>query len=147
VKLTIAWIGKTKNAAIQSLTDEYLKRLRQFADADGISFKDETALLKACGRDGRGARRVLVLFDSRGKQLSSEQLAQFIREHQERNAAPLAFAIGPADGFSEAARDQADQVLSLGKMTLAHELARVVVLEQAYRAFTILKGHPYHLGH
>lgn len=147
MKLTIAWIGKTRNAAIQSLTDEYLKRLRQFADADGISFKEEAALLKACGRDGRSSRRVLVLFDSRGKQLSSEQFSQFIREHQERKAAPLVCAIGPADGFSNSALTQADHVLCLGKMTLAHELARVVVLEQVYRAFTILKGHPYHLGH
>jgi 23S rRNA (pseudouridine1915-N3)-methyltransferase len=147
VKLTIAWIGKTKSIAVQSLTDEYLKRLRQYAETEGVSFKDEVALLKASGRDGRGVRRVLVLFDSRGKQLSSEQFAQFIREQQERNAAPPVFATGPADGFSDIARTQADHLLSLGKMTLAHELARVVVLEQIYRAFTILKGHPYHLGH
>lgn len=147
MKLTIAWIGKTRNAAIQSLTDEYLKRLRQYAEAEGVSLKDETALLKLCGRDGRSTRRALVLCDSRGKQLSSEELAQFLRQRQERNPAPLVFAIGPADGFSEATRQQADYLLSLGKMTLAHELARAVVLEQLYRAFTILKGHPYHLGH
>ena len=147
MKLTIAWIGKTKNTAIQSLTDEYLKRLRQYAEAEGVSLKDETALLKLCGRDGRGTRRALVLCDSRGKQLSSEELAQFLRQRQERNPAPLVFAIGPADGFGEAVRQQADVTLSLGKMTLAHELARAVVLEQLYRAFTILKGHPYHLGH
>jgi 23S rRNA (pseudouridine1915-N3)-methyltransferase len=147
VKLTFAWIGKTKNAAIQSLTDEYVKRLRQYSEVEGVSLKDETALLKLCGRDGRGTRRGLVVFDSRGKQLSSEEFAQFLRERQERNPAPLVIAIGPADGFSDAARQQADHVLSLGKMTLAHELARVVVLEQLYRAFTILKGHPYHLGH
>jgi 23S rRNA (pseudouridine1915-N3)-methyltransferase len=147
VKLTIAWIGKTKISAIQSLTDEYVKRLRQFAEVEGVSLKDETALLKLCGRDGRGARRGLVLFDSRGRQLSSEEFAQFLRERQERNPMPMVFAIGPADGFSETALKQADSVMSLGKMTLAHELARVVVLEQLYRAFTILKGHPYHLGH
>jgi len=147
LKLTVAWIGKTKNAAIQSLTDEYLKRLRQYSEAEGVSLRDEAALLKLCGRDGRGLRRGLVLLDWRGKQLSSEELAQFLRERQERNPAPLVFAIGPADGFSEATREQADFVLSLGKMTLAHELARAVVLEQLYRAFTILKGHPYHVGH
>jgi 23S rRNA (pseudouridine1915-N3)-methyltransferase len=147
VKLTIAWIGKTKNPAIQSLTDEYVKRLRQFAEVEGVSLKDETALLKLCGRDGRGARRGLILFDSRGRQLSSEEFAQFLRERQERNPVPLVFAIGPADGFSETALKQADSVVSLGKMTIAHELARVMVLEQIYRAFTILKGHPYHLGH
>jgi 23S rRNA (pseudouridine1915-N3)-methyltransferase len=145
VKLTIAWIGKTKNPAIQSLTDEYLKRLRQFAETEGIALKDEAALLKLS--EGRGARRRVVLLDSRGKQLSSEELAEFLREHQDRNATPLVFAIGPADGFSDELRRKADFVLSIGRMTLAHELARVVLLEQVYRAFTVLKGHPYHLGH
>jgi 23S rRNA (pseudouridine1915-N3)-methyltransferase len=147
VKLTIAWIGKTKNPAVQSLTDEYLKRLLQYAETEGITLKDEAALLKLCGRDGRGTRRRLVILDSRGKHLSSEELAEFIRAHQDGNPAPLVFAIGPADGFSDELRRQVDFTLSLGKMTLAHELARVVLLEQTYRAFTILKGHPYHLGH
>ncbi len=147
MKLTIAWIGKTKNPAIQSLTDEYLKRLLQYAETEGTTLKDEAALLKLCGRDARSARRRLVILDSRGKQLSSEELAEFIRAHQDRNPAPLVFAIGPADGFTDELRRQADFTLSLGKMTLAHELARVVLLEQTYRAFTILKGHPYHLGH
>lgn len=147
MKLTIVWIGKTKNSATQSLTDEYLKRLRQFAETDGVSLKDEAALLKLCGRSHGSARRWLVLLDSRGKQLSSEDLAQLVRDHQERNPLPMVFAIGPADGFSPELVRQADLVLSLGKMTLAHELARVVLLEQVYRAFTILKGHPYHLGH
>ena len=145
MKLTIAWIGKTKNSAVQSLGDEYLKRLRQYAEAEGAALKDEAALLKLRGR--RGARSRLVLLDSRGKQLSSEELAGFLSEHQDRNPAPLVFAIGPADGFSDELRRKADFVLSIGKMTLAHELARVVLLEQVYRAFTILKGHPYHLGH
>ena len=147
MKLTVAWIGKTKNSAIQSLTDEYLKRLGQYAEAEGIPLKDEAALLQTSGRRGRGRRRVLVLVDSRGKQLSSEEMAEFIGSHQERNPQPLLFAIGPADGFSGNIRNEADFSLSFGKMTFAHELARVMVLEQLYRAFTILKGHPYHLGH
>jgi 23S rRNA (pseudouridine1915-N3)-methyltransferase len=147
VKLTIAWIGKTKSAAIQSLTDEYLKRLHQYSEAEGVSLKVEAALLKLCGGAQGSARRRLVLLDSGGKQVSSEELAQFIRDHQDRNPLPLVFAIGPADGFTLQLRGQADLVLSLGKMTLAHELARVVLLEQVYRAFTILKRHPYHVGH
>jgi 23S rRNA (pseudouridine1915-N3)-methyltransferase len=147
VKLTIAWSGKTKNPAIQSLTDDYLNRLRQYSEVEGVTVKDEAALLKLCGRDGRSARRWLVLLDSRGKQLSSEDLAAFLRDHQMRNPSPVVFAVGPADGFREDLRLKADLVLSLGKMTLAHELARVVLLEQIYRAFTILKRHPYHLGH
>jgi len=59
----------------------------------------------------------------------------------------LLFGVGPADGFTNRAREAAIMILSLGKMTLAHEIGRVVLLEQLYRAFTILKGHPYHLGH
>jgi 23S rRNA (pseudouridine1915-N3)-methyltransferase len=141
VKIKIAWIGKTKEPAIQSLTGEYLKRLTRYADAEGITLKDEAALLNRCGRD------TLVLLDSHGKQLSSEELAQFLGNHQDRNPLPLLFAVGPANGFTAETRQEASLLLSLGKMTLAHELARVVLLEQLYRAFTILKGHPYHLGH
>ena len=147
MKLKVAWIGKTKEAAIQSLTDEYLKRLSRYADVEGIALKDEAALLKLCGRDARPARHTLVLLDGRGKQLSSEELARFLADYQDRNPLPLLFSVGPADGFSDQARQTATLILSLGKMTLAHELARVVALEQLYRAFTILKGHPYHLGH
>ena len=147
VKLRIAWIGKTKEPAIQSLTDEYLKRLSRYADVQGITLKDESALLKLCGRDARPVKHTLVLLDSRGKQLSSEEFAAYLGNYQDRNPLPLLFAVGPANGFSAETRQEANLLLSLGKMTVAHELARVVLLEQLYRAFTILKGHPYHLGH
>ena len=147
MKLTVAWIGKTKESAIQSLTDEYLKRLSRYVDVQGTTLKDESALLKLGGRQARPTRHTLVLLDSRGKQLSSEEFAEFLRNHQDRNPLPLLFAVGPANGFTEEVRQEANLLLSLGKMTVAHELARVVLLEQLYRAFTILKGHPYHLGH
>jgi 23S rRNA (pseudouridine1915-N3)-methyltransferase len=148
VKLRIAWIGKTKEPAIESLTDEYLKRLSRYADTQGIAVKDEPALLKLCGNNQpRAVRNTLMLLDSHGKQFSSEEFAQFLANHQDRNSAPLLFAVGAANGFSVETRQEANLLLSLGKMTLAHELARVVLLEQLYRAFTILKGHPYHLGH
>ena len=147
MKLKVAWIGKTKEPAIQSLTDEYLKRLSRYADAAGLALKDESALLKLCGRETRPLRHTLVLLDGRGKPFSSEEFAKFLGGYQDRNPLPLLFAVGPANGFSDATRQAATLLLSLGKMTLAHELARVVLLEQLYRAFTILKGHPYHLGH
>jgi 23S rRNA (pseudouridine1915-N3)-methyltransferase len=147
VKLKIAWMGKTKEPAIQALTDEYLKRLARYAEIEGVALKDETALLKLCGREARPARHSLVLLDARGMQLSSEELAKFLGDYQERNSLPLLFAVGPADGFTEQARHAATLMISLGRMTLAHELARVVLLEQLYRSFTILKGHPYHGGH
>jgi 23S rRNA (pseudouridine1915-N3)-methyltransferase len=143
VKLTVAWIGKTKQPAVQALTDEYLKRLARYADVEGAALKDEPALMQM----QRRARSTLVLLDGAGKQLSSEELARFLGDYQDRNPLPLLFAIGPPDGFSDETRKAASVMLSLGKMTLAHELARVVLLEQLYRAFTILKGHPYHLGH
>lgn len=147
MKLKIAWIGKSKSPAIQALTDEYLKRLSHYAETEGVTLKDEAALLKLSAADARPTKHVLVLLDSKGKQLSSEELAKFLGDHQYRNPLPLLFGVGPANGFSEQTRQSATLLLSLGKMTLAHELARVVLLEQLYRGFTILKGHPYHLGH
>ena len=147
MKLRVAWIGKTKEPAIQSLTEEYLKRLSRYADAQGMALKDESALLKLCGSEARPVRHMLVLLDGRGNQFSSEELAQYLGNHQDRNPLPLLFAVGPANGFASKTRREANLLLSLGKMTVAHELARVVLLEQLYRAFTILKGHPYHLGH
>ena len=147
MKLTIAWIGKTSDSAIQELTDKYLKRLAYYANDEGRSFKDEAKLLTSCGRDGSKVSPTLIVLGSQGKQLSSEDLAQFLRKHQESGSAQLLFAVGAANGLSEQALQKASLTLSLGKMTLSHELARVVLLEQLYRAFTILKGHPYHTGH
>jgi len=146
VKITVAWIGKTKEPAIESLADEYLKRIGRFADVQGLSLKDEAAIRKLCAKEAR-PRHVLVLLDSRGKQLSSEEFARWIGDFQDRNPLPLLMVIGPADGFSEEIRREAAFILSLGKMTMAHELARIVLLEQIYRAFAILTGHPYHSGH
>jgi 23S rRNA (pseudouridine1915-N3)-methyltransferase len=153
VKIKIAWVGKTREPAIQSLTDEYLKRISRHVPVEGLALRDEAALLQLCGRATKATntasagKSTLVLMDSRGKQFSSEEFARFLGDYRDRNPLPLVFAIGPADGFSETALGAAQQTMSLGKMTLAHELARVVLLEQVYRAFTILQGHPYHSGH
>ena len=148
MKIKIAWIGKTKEPAIASLTEEYLKRISRHAQVEGVVLRDEADLLSKFGRAAKGgAKSSLVLMDSRGKEYSSEQFARFLGDYQDRNPLPLVFAIGGADGFSAEAKTAAQSVISLGKMTLAHELARVVLLEQVYRAFTILKGHPYHSGH
>jgi 23S rRNA (pseudouridine1915-N3)-methyltransferase len=140
LKIKIAWIGKTKNPAIDSLSAEYLKRLSR--DAESFALKDEAALLRLTQNKYR-----LVLLDSRGKQFTSEEFADFIRDHLEKNATPLVFAVGGASGFSDEARRAASIMISLGKITMPHELARVILIEQVYRAFTILNRHPYHLGH
>ncbi|HLZ40201.1 MAG TPA: 23S rRNA (pseudouridine(1915)-N(3))-methyltransferase RlmH [Candidatus Sulfotelmatobacter sp.] len=147
VKIKIAWIGKTKEPAIAALTDEYVKRISRYAQVESLPLRDEQDLLAKLSSPKSGAKSTLVLMDSRGKEFSSEQFAKFLADYQDRNPLPLIFAIGGADGFSAAARAAAQHIISLGKMTLAHELARVVLLEQVYRAFTILKGHPYHSGH
>jgi 23S rRNA (pseudouridine1915-N3)-methyltransferase len=148
VKIKVAWIGKTKEPAIEALTTEYLKRISRFAEVASLAVKDEVAILALASgeRQQKKERHKLVLLDTRGKQLSSEELAELIKREQV-NAIPLLFAIGGSDGFTEEARRRAGFTLSLGKMTLPHELARVVLLEQIYRAFTILQNHPYHLGH
>ena len=151
MKIKVAWIGKTKEPAVQALTEEYLKRISRYAEVAGLALKDEAAILSLASGERRQRQRnkerhKLVLLDSRGKQLSSEELAELL-EREQMNATPLLFAIGGSDGFSEEARRHAGFILSLGKMTLPHELARVILVEQLYRAFTILKNHPYHLGH
>ncbi len=145
MKIKIAWIGKTKEAAIEALTAEYLKRISRYAAVEGVALRDEAPLLEFRGRVAssrrgtmaRGANSTLVLMDSQGKEFSSEQFARFLRDYQDRNP----------DGFSEATKAMAQHTMSLGKITLPHGLARVVLLEQVYRALTILKGHPYHSGH
>jgi len=171
MKIKIAWIGKTKEPPIAALTEEYLKRISRYVQVEAVAVRDEAALLEKCGRipetgeksprlakaarpfdklragHGAPAKSTLVLLDARGKEFSSEEFAKFLGDYQDRNPLPLVLAVGGADGFSDMARGAAQQVISLGKMTLAHELARVVLLEQVYRAFTILKGHPYHSGH
>jgi 23S rRNA (pseudouridine1915-N3)-methyltransferase len=145
VKLKLVWIGRTKEPAIQSLVAEYSKRIARFSQIETQEFSSEAALLKFL--DKTVPKPFLVLLDSRGKQLSSEDLAKFVGDHQDRGTQTLMFAIGPADGWSDAALKAAQFQLSMGQMTLPHELALVVLSEQVYRAFTILKGHPYHGGH
>ena len=147
MKLRIAWVGKTKEPAIQSLTAEYLKRLSHYAQTESHEVSDETALMKLSEKSSGRTRPAFILLDQRGRQFSSEEFAQLLRDQQDRGTQYVLFGVGPADGFTQEARQSADLVISFGKITLAHELARVVLLEQLYRAFTILKGPPYHTGH
>ena len=147
MKLRIAWIGKTRSSAIQALTAEYLKRLSRYAACDAMELASEDALLKHVEKGAGRTPPVLVLLDSRGKQLASEEIANFLEYHLSHDTQDMLFAVGPAAGWTDATRAMARHVVSFGKITLPHELARVVLLEQLYRGFTILKGHPYHGGH
>ena len=97
-------------------------------------------------RKGR-TQPIVVLLDSRGRSMTSEAFAAWLGSQRDDGAQHMVFAIGPADGWSGDARLRASLLLSLGPMTLAHTLARLVLAEQLYRAFTILSGYPYHGGH
>ena len=148
MKIKVAWTGKTKEPAIAALTDEYLKRISRYAQVEGVGLRDGADLLARFGKDSKaGTKCSLVLMDSRGKEFTSEQFAKFLGDYRDSNPLALVFAIGGADGFAAETKSAASRVISLGKITMAHDLARVVLLEQIYRAFTILQGHPYHWGH
>ena len=93
---------------------------------------------------------MILLLDERGRQMSSEALASWLAARRDEGTQDVVFAVGGADGWSADARAEAQHrggLLSLGPMTLAHQLARLVMAEQIYRACTILTGHPYHTGH
>ncbi len=146
VTVAAAW-NKPKSAALEQVAADYLKRLGAYCTAEAPLYRSEAALLGGVlGLQEKGASR-LVLLDSRGRGLSSEHWAEWLRRERDGGCQRVVFAVGPADGWSEEARERADMLLSLGPITLPHELARVVLLEQVYRAFTILAGHPYHCGH
>jgi len=150
MKLRVVWIAartRSKEPAYDSLTHEYVARISKFNPIEALAVSSEAALLKLADRKARRTAPVLVLLDSRGKEMTSEQFSQWIDSHQANDVQQLVLAIGPADGFSDEVRRESGAAISLGKMTLAHELARVVLLEQIYRAFTIMKRHPYHCGH
>jgi 23S rRNA (pseudouridine1915-N3)-methyltransferase len=150
MKLRVAWIApksRSKEPAYDALTREYIARIAKYQAVEASDLPTEASLLNLLERSSGRTAPLLVLLDSRGKQMSSEELAAYIESQQSADVQQLLFAIGPADGFSDEARSRASKLLSLGRMTLPHELARVVLLEQLYRAFTIIRKHPYHCGH
>lgn len=111
------------------------------------TYGSEAALLALLDRQTGRTSPVLILLDSRGKQLSSEEFAVHLGRLRDSGAQSVVLAIGPHDGWSPAALTRASLTLSFGRITLPHELARAVLAEQIYRALTILAGHPYHSGH
>jgi 23S rRNA (pseudouridine1915-N3)-methyltransferase len=143
--LSIATKQGTK--AVQFLVDEYKQRIEAHSPIEMSLLRSEEDLFRVIDKTRLRVSPLLVLLDGRGKQLTSEQFAEWLGKQRDQGQQTIVFAIGPADGWSEEARRRANLLLSLGPMTLPHELARVVLSEQIYRAFTILSGHPYHTGH
>ena len=152
MELTLCHIATQarKQDAYDGLVRDYLKRCVAIARCESQAFRTETAFFDWIGRQkGRTAPAILIL-DGCGRQMSSEVLAEWLSARRDEGTQHVVLAVGPADGWSDAARAEAKRrgaLLSLGPMTLAHQLARLVMAEQIYRACTILTGHPYHKGH
>jgi 23S rRNA (pseudouridine1915-N3)-methyltransferase len=149
MQIVLAHIGPKPSSRdpFEQLVSMYLDRSAAFGRSLRQSFRTEDALFEWINRQQGRAPVITVLLDSRGKEMTSEAFAQWIGRQRDTAAQQVVFAIGPADGWSEASRKSAALLLSLGHFTLAHALARVVLAEQIYRASTILTGHPYHSGH
>jgi 23S rRNA (pseudouridine1915-N3)-methyltransferase len=148
VKLILAAVAhRHRNPLLDPAAQAFLDRLEHYTPVATAAFPDEPALFEFASRQSGRTAAWLVLVDSRGKSQSSEEFAAWLGASRDAGRQTMIFAIGPPDGWTDGARRQAQTVLSLGPMTLPHELARVVLAEQLYRAFTILAGHPYHGGH
>jgi 23S rRNA (pseudouridine1915-N3)-methyltransferase len=158
MRITIAAVGKLKDGGERDLLDRYHKRFDQSGRALGLGplsiielpesrlpdtdarKSDESArLLKSIGEAG-----LIITLDEHGSHITSDAFAKLIARHRDEGIKSLAFLIGGPDGHGSASLKAAHVTLSLGRMTLPHGLARVILAEQLYRATTILSGHPYH---
>ena len=147
MRLTLSAItSRRKPRLLEDALEEFTSRLAHYSSVDQLQFASEAALQKSLQQSARAPAK-LILLDARGQTMSSEQLAAWIGRERDAGAQHLHFAIGPPDGWSKQSLDRADLLLSFGPMTFPHELARVMLAEQLYRAFTIVAGHPYHGGH
>jgi 23S rRNA (pseudouridine1915-N3)-methyltransferase len=141
--IRIVAVGKLKDRRLADLAADYLARLRPLARCDVLELKDQTPekearqLLDRLGPPG--GHELVVALDERGQDRDSRGLAELLGQH-----GSVAFLIGGADGLTGTVRARADLVLRLSAMTLTHEWARVLLLEQVYRGLTILRGMPYH---
>lgn len=148
MKFRFVWIGKTKEKNWRALQEEYLQRLSHFVRFEIVEIREsqshETVLTE--GKrilENLNQNCFVCLLDVEGKQISSPQLAQTVEMWQNRGFKEIAFVIGGQDGVSGEVVKRADLSLSLSDLTLTHEMARVVLIEQLYRAYTIIKGFPY----
>jgi len=139
MKLLVLPIGKIRSRPIAELAADYAERLGHYAGLHVIPCRDEAQLLSNL-RPGDH----VVLLDAGGRERSSEDLAKFLSDHRMRGTKRMCFIIGGPEGVEARSRSRADSSMSLSRMTFPHELAQAILLEQLYRAFTIIKGEPYH---
>jgi len=150
MKILLALISPRRTLApgpCAELLALYLKRAAPYAPTTHRLFPSEAKLLDFMEDSSSRTRPALWLADSRGQQLSSEDLAAALGSVQDSGTQQLVLAIGGADGWSPAGLQRADKKVAFGRITLPHELAAVITAEQLYRALTIRAGHPYHSGH
>jgi 23S rRNA (pseudouridine1915-N3)-methyltransferase len=140
MRYRVVAVGRVKDAALRAACDEYLGRLRRYAKVEEQEVKDEARVLGAIPDGSR-----LVALSRRGEGWSSTALAEQTARW-ELEARDVILAIGGADALPAAVLARAERVWSLSPLTLPHELARVIVYEQLYRAHTIRRGEPYHRG-
>jgi 23S rRNA (pseudouridine1915-N3)-methyltransferase len=151
MKITLAAIAprrtRSKSEASDRLIADYIERASRYVSCDSELFDSEAVVIDWLDRQAGRTPAYAILMDSRGQQFTSDEFATHLGRVRDEGIQRLVFAIGPADGWSPAARQRANLLFSFGRITLPHQLARVVLAEQVYRALTILAGHPYHSGH
>ena len=139
MKLAVVAVGKLKEAWVQEGCAEYAKRVRGKLPLELVEVKDDAELVHKIP-----PRYKLWALDERGRELASEELAASLNKAMNGGEQGIALVIGGADGLPKELVARADFVWSLGRATLPHRLARLIVLEQLYRALSILRGEPYH---
>ena len=140
MRLRLIMLGKTRRPELRAVFDDYVKRISHASPIEVNEVRDADAAIKRLDAD-RAATTLLL--DAGGKPQDSEALARWLGEQRDRGTREIIFVCGDADGFPESLRKCVTQRLSLGLMTYSHELARVMLAEQLYRAFAILSGSPY----
>ncbi|MGD9587601.1 MAG: 23S rRNA (pseudouridine(1915)-N(3))-methyltransferase RlmH [Pyrinomonadaceae bacterium] len=148
MKFRFVWIGKTRDKNWKALQDEYLGRLSHFLRCEVKEIREPAGGVDKRIEGNRileilNPKSFVCLLDESGTMLSSAEMARQIENWQTRSLKEVTFVIGGADGVSGEVAERADLRLSLSFMTFTHEMARVIVLEQLYRAFTIISGYPY----
>ena len=142
--LYVIAVGKIKERGVRDWIDDYAKRIGRYAEYHELELKDGSeAEVEERFRKAIPARAKVVALEVLGKAYSSEELARFVGQCLDGAVQNLVFLIGGAYGLPSSTSQQADLRISLSRMTLPHRLARVMLVEQAYRAFTILRGEPY----
>src|SRR5271156_231245 len=140
MRICILMLGKTRRPELRAVIDDYVKRIGRQCATEVLEVRNSDAALKRLNTD-RAA--TVALLDAAGKNLDSDQFAKWLAEQRDRGLRELIFLCGDADGFPEGLRERVQQKISLSIMTFSHELARVMLAEQLYRAFVILSGSPY----